>query len=73
MRFQLLNYRNFFELQRKKDNITENIDIKILSYICLSIIFQSLMLWKIYNDDIPFDTKNYGDSFYNILYNGIKL
>ena len=40
--------------------------------MCFSLTFQSLVLWKIYDDNPDIDKEKYGESFLDILYNGIK-
>ena len=61
----------FFKLQIEKGNI-KDVNPNVLAVICFSIIFQSVILWKIYNDDTDFDADQYGDDVLNILFNGIK-
>ena len=60
----------FFKLQLEK-GIIKNLNSKAISLMCFSIIFQSLILWQIYNDgDLAADY--YADEFLDIIFNGIK-
>ena len=60
----------FFQLQLEKGTI-KNTDSKAISLICFSIIFQSIILWQLYNkDDVSPDY--YADEFLEIIFNGIK-
>lgn len=61
----------FFTMQREKGNI-KDIDPRTIAITCFSITFQSVVLWKTYNNTLDFETEKYGDEFLNILYNGIK-
>ena len=58
----------FFKLQVKKGSI-KNINPKAVSLVCFSIIFQSLILWQIYDNNITPDY--YANDFLEILFNGI--
>lgn len=61
----------FFKLQIENGKIKE-VNPNVLAVMCFSIIFQSVILWKIYNDGTDFDTDQYGDDVLDILFNGIK-
>ena len=61
----------FFKLQIENGKIKE-VNPNVLAVMCFSIIFQSVILWKIYNDGADFDTDQYGDDVLDILFNGIK-
>ena len=39
--------------------------------MCLSITFQSVALWKVYDKDTADELEAYKDEFLNMLYNGI--
>ena len=61
----------FFKLQLEKGTI-KDLNSKAVSLMCFSIIFQSLILWQIYNDgDLAADY--YADDFLDIIFNGIKV
>ena len=61
----------FFEEQIEKGNIRD-VDARVLGITCFSVTFQSLVLRKIYNEDVEIDTQRYSEAFLDILYNGIK-
>lgn len=62
----------FFNLQQENGNI-KSVDTHILSIFCFSILFQNMILWKIYkNTNQIDDSKKYGETILDILYNGIK-
>ena len=61
----------FFNSQREKGKIRD-VDTRVLAVMCFSLTFQSLVLWKIYDDNPDIDKEKYGESFLDILYNGIK-
>ena len=66
----ILNKLNeFFELQLEK-GIIKDVNSKALSIVCLSVIFQSLILWQISGRTTESDY--YADDFLNILFNGIR-
>ena len=61
----------FFKLQ--KDNaLIRDVDPKVLSVMCFSIIFQSLILRKVYGEASEMDNDYYSDNIFDILFNGIK-
>lgn len=61
----------FFKLQLDKGTIRQ-IDTRSLSVMCFSVLFQSVILWKIYNKDVGFETNHYADDMLDILFEGIK-
>lgn len=61
----------FFNSQREKGKIRD-VDTRVLAVMCFSLTFQSLVLWKIYDDNPDIDKEKYGECFLDILYNGIK-
>ena len=61
----------FFRLQKEKGNIRD-IDTRILAINCFSVIFQSIVLRKIYHNAEEIDTEHYSNTFLDILYDGIK-
>lgn len=61
----------FFKLKIEKGIIRE-INPKSLAILCFSMLFQSVILWKIYDMDLDFETNYYADDLLNIMYEGIK-
>ena len=61
----------FFKLQKEKGKIKKEINPRMLSIMCLSITFQSVALWKVYDKDTADELEAYKDEFLNMLYNGI--
>lgn len=61
----------FFKLQIEKGKIKKEINPRMLSIMCLSITFQSVALWKVYDKDTADELEAYKDEFLNMLYNGI--
>lgn len=41
--------------------------------MCFSITFQSVILWRVYEDNTNIDADRYAKSFLDMLYNGIKV
>ena len=62
----------FFKFQIEKGAIRD-INPRSLSVMCFSVIFQSVILWKIYDRDLGFETNPYADDILDILFNGISL
>lgn len=67
----ILKLEEFFNSQIEKGKIRE-IDSKVLAVMCFSISFQSVVLWKIYEQEQTPETDQYARNFLDILYNGIK-
>lgn len=61
----------FFKLQIDKGIIRE-INPKSLSVMCFSVLFQSVILWKIYDKSLGFETNNYADDMLDIIFEGIN-
>lgn len=61
----------FFKLQIEKGRIRD-LDAKSLSVMCFSVLFQSVILWKIYNKDMNFESNHYADDILDMLFNGIR-
>lgn len=61
----------FFKSQIEKGKIRE-VDSRVLAVMCFSITFQSVVLWKIYDQKHTPETEQYGNNFLDILYNGIR-
>lgn len=60
----------FFKLQIEK-GIIRDINPKSISVMCFSVLFQSVILWKVYNKSLGFETNRYGDDIFDILFNGM--
>ena len=61
----------FFKLQVDKGVIKE-ISTHSLSVMCFSILFQSVILWKVYNIGLGFETNYYADDLLDMMFEGIK-
>ena len=62
----------FFNLQIEK-GIIKDINAQSISVMCYSSLFQSVILWKIYNKSLGFETNHYVDDLLKILFEGIML
>ncbi|WP_405304968.1 TetR/AcrR family transcriptional regulator [Methanobrevibacter sp.] len=61
----------FFKLKIEKGIIRE-VNPKSLAIMCFGMLFQSVILWKIYNKDLDFETNYYADDLINIMFEGIN-
>ena len=61
----------FFKLKIEKGIIRE-VNPKSLAIMCFGMLFQSVILWKIYNKDLEFETNFYADDLINIVFEGIN-
>lgn len=61
----------FFKLKIEK-GIIRQVNPKALAIMCFGILFQSVILWKIYNKDLEFETNYYADDLINIMFEGIN-
>lgn len=61
----------FFINQIEKGKIRA-VDSRVLSLMCYSMTFQSIVLYKVYDEDPDIDNDYYAKNFLDILYNGIK-
>ena len=61
----------YFELQKEKGNIRD-IDTMVLSVMCFSMTFQSIVLWKIYDNTSEVEAIEFGKNYLDMLLNGIK-
>ena len=61
----------FFKLKIEKGVIRE-VNPKSLAIMCFGMLFQSVILWKIYNKDLDFETNYYADDLINIMFEGIN-
>ena len=62
---------SFFKLQVEKGKIRD-IDPKVLSVMCFSMTFQSVVLLRIYDSDQNIDRAAYREGFFDVFFNGIK-
>ena len=60
----------FFKIKIEKGIIRE-VNPKSLAIMCFGMLFQSVILWKIYNKDLEFETNYYADDLINIMFEGI--
>lgn len=65
-------FEEFFTLQIDEGRIRK-VNPRVLGTLCYSITFQSLVLWKIYSENVEKDGIDYSTEFLDILYNGIKV
>lgn len=61
----------FFKIKIEKGIIRE-VNPKSLAIMCFGMLFQSVILWKIYNKDLDFETNYYADDLLNIMFEGIN-
>ena len=61
----------FFKLKMEK-GIIRKLNPKSLAIMCFGMLFQSVILWKIYNHDLEFETNFYADDLINIMFEGIN-
>ena len=61
----------FFELKIEK-GVIRKVNPKSLAIMCFGMLFQSVILWKIYNKNLDFETNYYADDLINIMFEGIN-
>lgn len=61
----------YFKLQKEKGNIRD-IDTRVLSVMCFSMTFQSIVLWKVYDNTTEVEAIEFGKNYLDMLLNGIK-
>lgn len=61
----------FFKLQ-VDNGVIKEINTHSLAVMCFSILFQSVILWKVYNIRLGFDTNYYADDLLDMMFEGIK-
>ena len=61
----------FFKFQMDNGIIRE-VNPKSLSVMCFSVLFQSVILWKIYDISLGFETNDYVDDMLDIILEGIN-
>ena len=60
----------FFKLQADK-GLIKQVNTKSLAVMCFSILFQSVILWKVYNINLGFETNYYADDLLDMMFEGI--
>lgn len=61
----------FFKIKMEKGIIRE-VNPKSVAIMCFGMLFQSVILWKVYNHDLDFETNYYADDLIDLMYDGIK-
>ena len=61
----------FFKLKMEQ-GIIRQVNPKSLAIMCFGMLFQSVILWKIYNHNLDFETNFYADDLLNIMFEGIS-
>ena len=61
----------FFTIKIKQNEI-KNINPEILSLSIFSIIFEAMLLWKVYGKTPKYSIHKYSEDFLDIILNGIK-
>lgn len=61
----------FFKIQIDKGTIRD-VNPKSLSVLCFNVLFQSVILWKVYHINFGFETNQYVDDLLEIIFDGIK-
>lgn len=61
----------FFKLKMER-GIIRQVNPKSLAIMCFGMLFQSVILWKIYNHNLDFETNFYADDLLNIMFEGIS-
>ena len=61
----------FFKIKIEKGIIRE-VNPKSLAIMCFGMLFQSVILWKVYNKDLDFESNYYADDLINIMFEGIN-
>ena len=61
----------FFKIKMEKCIIRE-VNPKSVAIMCFGMLFQSVILWKVYNHDLDFKTNHYADDLIDLMYDGIK-
>ena len=68
----ILNKLEEFFIFKMENGSIKKVNPKVLSVMCFSIIFQSVILWNIYDREIDVETEQYADEVLNILFEGIN-
>lgn len=68
----ILNKLEEFFKSKIEKGIIRKVNPKSLAIMCFGMLFQSVILWKIYNKDLEFETNYYADDLINIMFEGIN-
>ena len=71
-KFIIEKLERFFKIQIEK-GIVKDMDLRSIAVMCYNSIFQSVILWRIYNIDVGFDTNKYVDNILKMLLEGILI
>lgn len=63
--------KEYFEFQKEKGNIRD-VDTTVLSVMCFSMTFQTIVLWKIYDNTTEIEAIEFGKCYLDMLLNGIN-
>ena len=61
----------FFKLQIEKGKIRD-VDARVLGTMCFSMTFQTIVLYRVYDEASQEEKEEYGKKYLDILFNGIK-
>ena len=61
----------FFKLQIEKGKIRD-VDARVLGTMCFSMTFQTIVLYRVYDEVSQEEKEEYGKKYLDILFNGIK-
>ena len=61
----------FFKLKIEQ-GVIRQVNPKSLAIMCFGMLFQSVILWKIYNKNLEFETNYYADDLIEIMFEGIN-
>ena len=75
--FQVTNFildklEEFFKLQIEK-GVVKDIETKSIAIMCYNSLYQSVVLWKIYDLDFSFETTHYVDNILKMFLDGIVI
>lgn len=62
----------FFKVKIEKGEIRD-VDARVLAIICISVIFEAIVLSQVYNANDEIDTSTYQEKYLDIMFNGIKI
>ena len=71
-KFIIEKLEEFFIKQIEK-GVVKDMDLRSIAVMCYNSIFQSVILWRIYNIDVGFDTNKYVDNILKMLLEGILI
>ena len=66
------NLEEFFDMQKEQGKIRD-VNTRSLAVMCFSVLFQSVILWKIYDHNLGFDSNPYADDILDMLFRGILV